>query len=99
MRHLVGLTVRERVYVFGAGSGSGRPFGAIQVGGPLGAYLPESQWDTPLAYESFAAIGAMLGHGGVVCFDDTVDMAELALIHIRRCRRIARCRSRWSPYH
>lgn len=80
-----GLTLRELVYHFGGGSLSGRPLRAIQVGGPLGAYLPEHQWDTPLAYETFAAIGAMLGHGGVVCFDDTVDMAQQAEFAMAFC--------------
>ena len=80
-----GLTLRELVDGFGGGSRSGRPLRAIQVGGPLGAYLPEHQWDTPLAYESFAAVGAMLGHGGVVCFDDTVDMAEQAEFAMAFC--------------
>ena len=55
------------------------------MGGPLGAYLPESQWDTPLDYEEFAAIGAMLGHGGVVVFDDTVDMARQARFAMEFC--------------
>jgi formate dehydrogenase iron-sulfur subunit len=58
---------------------------AIQVGGPLGAYLPESQWDTPLDYEAFAGIGAMLGHGGVVVFDDSVDMAAQARFAMEFC--------------
>ena len=80
-----GVTLRELIDTFGGGSASGRPLRAIQVGGPLGAYLPESQWETPLAYESFAAIGAMLGHGGIVCFDDTVDMAEQAEFAMTFC--------------
>src|SRR6185312_7081241 len=70
-----GVTLRELLYDYGGGSLSGRPIRAVQVGGPLGAYLPESQFDTPLDYEAFAAQGAMLGHGGIVVFDDTVDMA------------------------
>ncbi|MFV0275940.1 MAG: NADH-ubiquinone oxidoreductase-F iron-sulfur binding region domain-containing protein [Parahaliea sp.] len=57
----------------------------MQVGGPLGAYLPESQWDTPLDYEAFAKIGAMLGHGGVVLFDDSVDMGEQARFAMEFC--------------
>ena len=57
----------------------------MQVGGPLGAYLPESQFDTPLDYEAFAAIGAMLGHGGIVVFDDTVDMAKQARYAMEFC--------------
>ena len=73
-----GLTLRELLYDFGGGSRSGRPLRAVQVGGPLGAYLPESRFDTVLDYEAFGAIGATLGHGGVVAFDDTVDMARQA---------------------
>jgi formate dehydrogenase iron-sulfur subunit len=73
-----GLTLHELLYDYGGGSASGRPIRAVQVGGPLGAYLPASQFDTPLEYEAFAAIGAMLGHGGVVAFDDTTDMLAMA---------------------
>jgi formate dehydrogenase iron-sulfur subunit len=73
-----GATLRELLYDFGGGSRSGRPLRAVQVGGPLGAYLPESQFDTVLDYEAFAAMGAVLGHGGIVAFDDTVDMAKQA---------------------
>jgi formate dehydrogenase iron-sulfur subunit len=69
-----GLSLRELLYDFGGGSRSGRPLRAVQVGGPLGAYLPEAQFDTLLDYEAFAAIGAGLGHGGIVAFDDTVDL-------------------------
>jgi formate dehydrogenase iron-sulfur subunit len=80
-----GMTLRELLYDFGGGSLSGRPIRAVQVGGPLGAYLPESQFDTPLDYEAFAAIKAMLGHGGVVVFDDTVDMAAQARYAMEFC--------------
>jgi len=80
-----GASLRELVEDFGAGTASGRPVRAIQVGGPLGAYLPESQWDTPLDYEAFAAVGAMLGHGGVVVFDDSVDMLEQARFAMEFC--------------
>lgn len=73
-----GSTLRELLYDFGGGSRSGRRLRAVQVGGPLGAYLPESQFDTKLDYEAFTAIGAVLGHGGIVAFDDTVNMAKLA---------------------
>jgi formate dehydrogenase iron-sulfur subunit len=57
----------------------------VQVGGPLGAYLSESQFDTPLDYEAFAALGAMVGHGGIVAFDDTVDMAQMARYAMEFC--------------
>ena len=80
-----GLTLRELMEDFGAGTFSGRPIRAVQVGGPLGAYLPESQWDTPLDYEAFGAINAVLGHGGVVVFDDTVDMSEQARFAMEFC--------------
>lgn len=71
---------------FGDGTASGRPLRAVQVGGPLGAYLPESQWDIPLDYEAFAAQDAVLGHGGVVMFDDAVDMAEQARFSMEFCK-------------
>ena len=80
-----GVTLRELLYDYGGGSASGRPVRAVQVGGPLGAYLPESQFDTPIDYEAFVAIGAMLGHGGIVAFDDTVDMAEQARFAMEFC--------------
>jgi formate dehydrogenase iron-sulfur subunit len=80
-----GLTLRELLYDFGGGSATGRPIKAVQVGGPLGAYLPESQFDTPLDYEAFAANWTVLGHGGVVAFDDTVNMAEMAKYSMEFC--------------
>ena len=80
-----GVTLRELLYDFGGGAASGRPIRAVQVGGPLGAYLPESQFDTPLDYEAFAGIQAMLGHGGIVVFDDTVNMARQARFAMEFC--------------
>lgn len=81
-----GLSLRELLYDYGGGSRSGRPIRAVQVGGPLGAYLPESQFDTPLDYEAFAKIGATVGHGGIVVFDDRVDMARQARYAMAFCR-------------
>jgi formate dehydrogenase iron-sulfur subunit len=81
-----GITLRELLYDYGGGSASGRPIKAVQVGGPLGAYLPESQFDTPVDYEAFAAIWAVLGHGGIVAFDDTVDMADMARYSMEFCK-------------
>jgi formate dehydrogenase iron-sulfur subunit len=80
-----GVTLRELLYDFGGGSASGRPIRAVQVGGQLGAYMPPSQFDTPLDYEAFAAIGATVGHGGIVAFDDTVDMARQARYSMEFC--------------
>jgi hypothetical protein len=71
-----GLTLRELMFDFGGGSAIGRPIKAVQVGGPLGAYVPESQWDLPLDYEAYAAVGAVVGHGGIVVHDDTADMSQ-----------------------
>ena len=73
-----GLTLRELLHDFGGGSASGLPIKAVQVGGPLGTYIPESQWDLPLDYEAYLAIGGTVGHGGLVVHDDTADMARLA---------------------
>lgn len=81
----LGTTIRELLYDFGGGSASGRPIRAIQVGGPLGAYLPESKFDTPADYESLTAVGGLLGHGGIVVFDDTVDMAKMARYAFEFC--------------
>jgi formate dehydrogenase iron-sulfur subunit len=80
-----GASLRELVEEYGGGTATGRPIRAIQVGGPLGAYLPESQWDTPLDYEAFAEAGAILGHGGVVVFDDSVDMLQQARYAMEFC--------------
>lgn len=80
-----GLTLRQLLYDFADGSASGRPLRAVQVGGPLGAYLPEKDWDTPLDYEAYAAISAMVGHGGIVAFDDSADLSELAQYAMEFC--------------
>lgn len=80
-----GLTLRELVDDYGGGTASGRPLKAAQVGGPLGAWVPPAQFDTPLDYEAFAGIGAMLGHGGVVVADDTLDMAHMARFALQFC--------------
>ena len=80
-----GLSLRELVFDIGGGTASGRPVKAIQVGGPLGAYVPESQWDLPLDYDAYTAKGLVLGHGGIVVHDDTADMAQLARFAMEFC--------------
>jgi formate dehydrogenase iron-sulfur subunit len=80
-----GLTLRELIHEFGGGTYSGRPVRAVQVGGPLGAYWPAALFDVPLDYEAFAAKGGMIGHGGVVVFDDTVDLAKQARFAFHFC--------------
>lgn len=80
-----GMSLRALIEDFGGGTASGRPLRAVQVGGPLGAYLSADELDLPLDYEAFAAQRAMLGHGGVVVFDDSVDMAEQARFAMEFC--------------
>ncbi|MFJ2989671.1 formate dehydrogenase beta subunit [Collimonas sp. NPDC087041] len=80
-----GVTLRDLLLDFGGGTASGRPIRAVQVGGPLGPYLPESLFDTKLDYEAMAAVGGMLGHGGIVVFDDSVNMASQARYAMHFC--------------
>jgi formate dehydrogenase iron-sulfur subunit len=80
-----GVSLKEILEDFGGGTFTSRPMKAVQVGGPLMAYMPESQWDTPMDYEAFAQLGAGIGHGGVVVFDDTVDMGEQARFAMEFC--------------
>ena len=80
-----GVTLGELVDDIGGGTASGRPVKAVQVGGPLGAYFPRALFDTPFDYEAFAARDGLIGHGGVVVFDDTVDMAKQARFAFEFC--------------
>ncbi|MFG1296457.1 formate dehydrogenase beta subunit [Xanthobacter variabilis] len=80
-----GISLGELVNDIGGGTASGRPVKAVQAGGPLGAYLPVSQFDTPFDYEAFAAKDALIGHGGIVVFDDTVDLARMAHFAMEFC--------------
>jgi formate dehydrogenase iron-sulfur subunit len=80
-----GLTLRALLDDFGGGTASGRPIRAVQVGGPLGAYLPEEQFDLVLDYEAFVDAGGTIGHGSLVVFDDRVDMAAMARYAMAFC--------------
>jgi len=80
-----GVTARELIEGYGRGTRSGRPIRAVQFGGPLGAYLPDDKLDTPMDYEAFIKVDAMVGHGGIVVFDDTVDMAGMARFAMEFC--------------
>ena len=80
-----GVTLRELVEGYGGGTLTGRPVRAAQVGGPLGAYVPPAGFDVPMDYEALAEAGAMLGHGGIVVFDETVDMARMARFAMEFC--------------
>ncbi|MGE0613188.1 MAG: formate dehydrogenase beta subunit [Hyphomicrobiales bacterium] len=92
-----GVSIRELIEDYGGGTASGRPFRAAQLGGPLGAYVDASMLDLPMDYEALAANAAMLGHGGIVVFDDTVDMAGMArfafeFCEIESCGKCTPCR-------
>ena len=80
-----GITLGELVYDIGGGTTSGRPVRAVQVGGPLGAYFPPALFDTQFDYEAFTARDGLIGHGGIVVFDDTVDMARQARFAMEFC--------------
>jgi formate dehydrogenase iron-sulfur subunit len=80
-----GVTLRELIYEYGGGTASGRPVRAVQVGGPLGAYFSEAMLDLPMDYEALAAKGGLLGHGGIVVFDDTIDMGRQARYAMEFC--------------
>jgi formate dehydrogenase iron-sulfur subunit len=80
-----GITLGELVNEIGGGTASGRPVRAVQVGGPLGAYFPPALFDTPFDYEAFAARDGLIGHGGIVVFDDTIDMVKQARFAMEFC--------------
>ncbi len=80
-----GITLGELVDDIGGGTFTGRPVRAVQVGGPLGAYFPRALFDTPFDYEAFAAKDGLIGHGGIVVFDDTVDMSKQARFAMEFC--------------
>jgi formate dehydrogenase iron-sulfur subunit len=80
-----GVSLHELLYDYADGSASGRPIRTVQIGGPLGAYVPASQFGTAVDYEALSGIDALLGHGGIVAFDDTVDMAQMARYAMEFC--------------
>ncbi len=80
-----GLSLRKVIEGYGGGTATGRPLRAVQLGGPLGAYFPADLLDTPIDYEAIAALKGLLGHGGIVVFDDTVDMAKQARFALEFC--------------
>src|ERR1700689_207861 len=80
-----GITLGELVDDVGGGTFTGRPVRAVQVGGPLGAYFPRELFDTSFDYEAFAARDGLIGHGGIVVFDDSVDMAKQARFAMEFC--------------
>ncbi len=80
-----GLTLGEVVNGIGGGTATGRPVKAVQVGGPLGAYMPVSKFDTPVGYEEFDKNGGLIGHAGLVVFDDSADMLQMARFAMEFC--------------
>jgi formate dehydrogenase iron-sulfur subunit len=92
-----GVTLGELVNDIGGGTASGRPVRAVQVGGPLGAYHPPADFELPFDYEAFTAADGLIGHGGIVVFDDTVDMAKqarfaMAFCAVESCGKCTPCR-------
>jgi formate dehydrogenase iron-sulfur subunit len=92
-----GITLGELVDDIGGGTATGRPVRAVQVGGPLGAYFPPTLFDTPFDYEAFAAQDGLIGHGGIVVFDDSVDLADqarfaMAFCAVESCGKCTPCR-------
>ncbi len=80
-----GITLNELVYDIGGGTASGRPVKAVQVGGPLGAYIHPDQFDLPFDYEAYTVADALIGHGGITVFDDTADMGAMARFAFEFC--------------
>ncbi|WP_235869574.1 NADH-ubiquinone oxidoreductase-F iron-sulfur binding region domain-containing protein [Veronia nyctiphanis] len=80
-----GISLRDLIYDFGGGSRTGKPLKAAQLGGPLGAYLPEAQWNVDIDYEALSERGAMLGHGGIVTYDESIDMSYMARFAMEFC--------------
>ena len=92
-----GITINDLIYGYGNGTRTGRPVRTVQIGGPLGAYLTPDEFDTPLTYEDMAALGAGIGHGGIVVYDDSVDLAAQAryafeFCEIESCGKCTPCR-------
>jgi len=80
-----GITLRELLYDFGGGSATGKKIKAVQVGGPLGAFISEENFDIELDYEAYSKLNAVVGHGGIVVFDEDVNMAEMARYSFEFC--------------
>lgn len=92
-----GITMHELLYEFGGGTRSGRPIKAVQAGGPLGGYVAPDDFDMSMGYESMAERGAMLGHGGLVVFNDEANMGRMAryameFCEIESCGKCTPCR-------
>jgi formate dehydrogenase iron-sulfur subunit len=80
-----GITLNQLIHEIGGGTASGRPVKAVQVGGPLGAYIHPDQFDLPFDYEAYAKADALIGHGGITVFDDTADMGRMARFAFQFC--------------
>ena len=92
-----GITINDLVYGYGEDTRSGRPVRTVQIGGPLGAYLKPDEFETPLTYENMMALGAGIGHGGLVVYDDSVDLAAQAryafeFCEVESCGKCTPCR-------
>jgi NADH-quinone oxidoreductase subunit F/NADP-reducing hydrogenase subunit HndC len=93
----MGITLREIIYDIGGGIQGGRKFKAVQTGGPSGGVLTQSELDTPIDYDSLKCIGSMMGSGGMIVMDDTVNMVNIAKFYLEftmdeSCGRCTPCR-------
>jgi NADH-quinone oxidoreductase subunit F len=79
----MGITIREIVEEIGGGIRNGRPFKAVQIGGPSGGCIPASLAGTPVDYEAIPATGAIMGSGGLVVLDDRDCMVDIARFFLR----------------
>ena len=80
-----GITLEELLFEYGGGTASGRPLKTIQIGGPLGPFLPPSLFSVTLDYEELAKVRGIVGHGGIVAFDDTVNLGKMARYAMEYC--------------
>ncbi|MBE6934956.1 MAG: NADH-quinone oxidoreductase subunit NuoF [Ruminococcaceae bacterium] len=93
----MGMPLRQVIEEIGGGIPGGKKFKAAQTGGPSGGCIPASLIDTPLDYESMAAIGSIVGSGGLIVMDETDCMVDIAKFFLEftveeSCGKCAPCR-------
>ena len=82
----MGMTLREIIFDSGGGIIDGRPFKAVQTGGPSGGCIPAEHLDMPVSYESLIELGSFMGSGGMIVMDDTSCMVDVAKYFMDFCR-------------
>jgi NADH-quinone oxidoreductase subunit F len=74
----IGMTIKEVVFDIGGGTSSGKPFKAVQMGGPSGGCIPADKMDVVIDYAELAETGAIMGSGGMVVMDEDNCMVDIA---------------------